>query len=173
MQYQINGNSPNIDETCFVAPNATVIGKVNASSNVSIWFNVVIRADLDTVNIGENSNIQDGSILHVDAGYPIDIGKNVTVGHKVMLHGCSIGEGSLIGMNAVVLNGAKIGKGCIIGANALVTEGMEVPDGQLVLGSPAKVIKPLDENTRQLLMDSAAHYVENGNNYKTNLVLLS
>ena len=169
MLYQLGNYRPNFDETCFVAPTAAVIGRVTLEPNASIWFNVVIRADCDEVIIKENSNIQDGSVLHVDEGYPLVIGKNVTVGHKVMLHGATIGDNSLIGMNAVVLNGAKIGKNCLIGANALVTENMEVPDGHMVLGSPAKVIKPLDDKTIKLLKLSASHYVKNAEHFAQHL----
>jgi len=142
----------------FVAPGAMVVGSVTLGERVSVWFNVVIRADNDQVHIGDGSNVQDGSILHVDPGFPIHVGNNVTVGHKVMLHGCSIGDGSLIGMNAVVLNGAQIGRECLIGANALVTEGMEIPDRSLVLGSPGKVIKPLDDKMLAMLGNAAKHY---------------
>jgi carbonic anhydrase/acetyltransferase-like protein (isoleucine patch superfamily) len=172
MIYQLKDYKPQIDHTCFIAPNATIIGNAIIAENASIWFNVVIRADLADINIGKNTNIQDGSIMHVDEGHPISIGKNVTVGHKVMLHGCSIGDNSLIGMNAVILNGAKIGKNCLIGANALVTENMEVPDGHLVLGSPAKVIKALDSKTEALFKASAMHYVENGQRYINELVAI-
>lgn len=169
MLYQLGKLSPTIHESCFVAPNASVIGNVELHENASIWFNVVVRADLALVKVGENSNIQDGSILHVDKGFPITIAKNVTIGHKVMLHGCSIDEGSLIGMNAVVLNGAQIGKNCLIGANALVTENMVVPDGSLVLGSPAKVIKQLDDNAKNMLAEGASHYVHSNHQYKSEL----
>jgi len=133
---------------------------------------VVIRADLDNVSIGENSSIQDGSMLHVDEGFPITIANNVTVGHKVMLHSCTIGEGSLIGMNAVILNAAQIGKNCLIGANALVIENMVIPDGSLVLGSPAKIIKQLDSNTQNMIAGGAVHYVHNGQRYKEELKLI-
>ncbi|MEX1666180.1 gamma carbonic anhydrase family protein [Zhongshania arctica] len=153
----------------FVADNATVIGSVVLKENVSIWFNVVIRGDVDDIVIGARSNIQDGSVLHTDSGFPMHIGEDVTVGHKVMLHGCTIGQGSLIGINAVVLNGAKIGKGCLIGANALVTEGMVIPDGSMVLGSPAKIRRTLSEDEQAVLMISASHYVENGHRFATEL----
>jgi len=169
MIYKLKDFTPKIKSTCFIAPNATIIGAANLDENVSIWFNVVIRADLANVNIGKNSNIQDGSILHVDENFPMNIGENVTVGHKVMLHGCSIGDNTLIGMNAVILNGAKIGKDCLIGANALITENMEVPDGHLVLGSPAKVVKALDDKTKAMFTASAMHYVENGQRYISEL----
>ncbi|MFT5816164.1 MAG: carbonic anhydrase/acetyltransferase-like protein (isoleucine patch superfamily) [Psychroserpens sp.] len=165
MIYRLADLVPKLNESNFIAPNATLIGDVTLGKHTSIWFNVVIRADVACINIGEHTNIQDGSILHVDAQYPMAIGSNVTVGHKVMLHGCTIGDNSLVGMNAVVLNGANIGKNCLIGANSLVTENMQVPDGHLVLGSPAKVIKPLDESTREIFTQSALHYVENGERY--------
>lgn len=169
MIYQLDDFIPKIHEKNFVAPSAILIGDVICQENASIWFNVVIRADMAQIMIGENSNIQDGSVLHVDDGFPLTIGKNVTIGHKVMLHGCTIADNSLIGMNAVVLNGAKIGKNCVIGANALVTEGMEIPDGHLAVGSPAKVVKQLDEKTYQQLTLSAQHYVKNGQRYLTEL----
>jgi carbonic anhydrase/acetyltransferase-like protein (isoleucine patch superfamily) len=136
----------------------------------SVWFNCTLRADNSSITIGKNSNIQDGSVLHVDPGYPLEIGEGVTVGHKVMLHGCSIGDNSLIGINAVVLNGAKIGKNCIIGANALVTEGTVIPDGQMALGSPAKVVKALDDKTIKMLNGGADHYVQNGIRYRSSLL---
>ncbi|MBX2883271.1 MAG: gamma carbonic anhydrase family protein [Granulosicoccus sp.] len=153
----------------FIAPGSTLIGAVTLGELASIWFNVVIRADNDTVTIGDGSNVQDGSILHVDPGYPISIGKNVTVGHKVMLHGCSIGDGSLVGMNAVILNGAVVGKECLIGANALVTEGMEIPDRSLVLGSPAKIVKPLDERMLDMIASASRHYQERISLYREQL----
>ncbi len=169
MLFQLGKLIPNISKTSFIAPNASVIGNVVLEDNASVWFNVVIRADNAQIKIGKNSNIQDGSILHVDDDFPINIAQNVTIGHKVMLHGCSIDEGSLIGMNAVVLNGAKIGKNCLVGANTLVTENMIVPDGSLVLGSPAKVIKQLDEKTHAIIARGAAHYVHNNIRYKKEL----
>lgn len=169
MIYQLGELSPKISKSCFIAPNASLIGNVVLEENASIWFNVVIRADLAEVKIGKNSNIQDGCILHVDEGFPIEVAENVTIGHKVMLHGCSIGEGSLVGINAVVLNGAKIGKNCLVGANALVTENMVIPDGSLVLGSPAKIIKKLDEKTQKMITEGAAHYVHSNHKYKKEL----
>jgi carbonic anhydrase/acetyltransferase-like protein (isoleucine patch superfamily) len=149
----------------FVADNATVVGSVVLKEDVSIWFNVVIRGDVDDIIVGARSNIQDGSVLHADHGFPMYIGEDVTVGHKVMLHGCTIGEGSLIGINSVVLNGAKIGKGCLIGANSLVTEGTVIPDGVLVMGAPAKVKRLLSADERAALKMSATHYVENGHRF--------
>ena len=153
----------------FIADNATLIGDVVLHQNVSIWFNAVIRGDTEEIRVGAGSNIQDGSILHTDHGFPMAIGKNVTVGHKVMLHGCTIGDGSLIGMNAVVLNGANVGKNCLIGANALVTEGMEIPDGSLVMGMPAKVKRALSDVEQATLALSAEHYVENGQRFLKDL----
>lgn len=153
----------------FIADNATLIGSVILKDSVSIWFNVVIRGDVDDIVVGARSNIQDGSILHADEGFPMHIGEDVTVGHKAMLHGCTVGRGSLIGINAVVLNGAKIGAGCLIGANALVTENMVIPDGSMVLGSPAKIRRSLSAEEQEALMLSAAHYVENGHRFATQL----
>lgn len=158
--FELDGKSPATSANYYVAPGAMVIGDVRIGLDVSIWFNVVIRGDNDSVNIGEGSNIQELSVLHVDPGYPIKIGRRVTVGHKAMLHGCTIGDGSLIGMNAVVLNGAVIGKNCLIGANALVKEGMQVPDGSLVLGSPGKIVKQLDEKGLSMIASAAQHYID-------------
>jgi carbonic anhydrase/acetyltransferase-like protein (isoleucine patch superfamily) len=172
MIFQIGKHSPKISATSFIAPSANIIGNVDIAENASVWFNVVIRADMDSVTIGKNSNIQDGSILHVDTGFPITIANNVTVGHKVMLHGCTIGEGSLVGMNAVVLNGANVGKNCLIGANALVTENMQIPDASLVIGSPAKVVKQLDEKSQEMMARGTEHYVHNGLRYKEELKLI-
>jgi carbonic anhydrase/acetyltransferase-like protein (isoleucine patch superfamily) len=153
----------------FIAPNATLIGDVTLQENASVWFNCVLRGDADHIEIGAGSNIQDGSVLHVDPGFPLTVGANVTVGHNAMLHGCTIGDGSLVGINTVVLNGAKVGKGCLIGANALVTERMEIPDGSLVLGSPAKIKSQLSAEQQQGLRHSAEHYVHNGHRYNTQL----
>ena len=158
MLFSFSGKQPRIGSNCFIAPNAAVIGDVVIEDNASVWFGVTIRADNDRITIGAGSNIQDGSVLHVDPGVPLFIGRNVTVGHKAMLHGCTVGEGSLIGINAVVLNHAVIGKGCLIGANALVTEEMQIPDGSMVLGSPGKVIKTLSDEMREILLKSAVGY---------------
>lgn len=172
--YAVANKQPKLlGEGHFVAPTACLIGDVTLHSHSSIWFNTVIRAENDRVSIGANSNIQDLSVLHVDPGFPLIIGDNVTVGHKAMLHGCAIGDGSLIGMNAVVLNGAVIGKGCIIGANALVTEGMIVPDGAMVLGSPGKIKRVLDEATREGLWQGANNYVKNAELFNRTLEKLS
>ena len=163
--YKLGDKQPDIHESCFIAPSADLIGSVVMHEKSSVWFNCVLRADNEPITIGKKSNVQDGSILHVDPNFPLNIGDNVTVGHKVMLHGCTIDDNSLIGMNAVVLNGAKIGKGCLIGANSLVTEGTEIPDGSMAIGSPAKVVKQLDEKTIAMLKMGAKHYVENGESY--------
>jgi len=141
------------------------LGKVKLCKDSSVWFGATLRGDTELITIGERSNVQDGSVLHTDIGFPLVIGKDVTIGHKVMLHGCTIGDGSLIGINAVVLNGAKIGKGCLIGANTLVTEGMEIPDGSLVMGSPGKVKGELNEDQKMGLLMSAHHYVENSRRF--------
>jgi carbonic anhydrase/acetyltransferase-like protein (isoleucine patch superfamily) len=139
------------------------------AEDVSIWFGSVVRGDTDVIRIGRGSNIQDGSVLHADAGKPLMVGENVTVGHKVMLHGCTLGDGSLIGIGAIVLNGAKIGKGCIVGAGSLVTEGKEFPDGSMIIGSPAKVVRELTAEQQQGLRDSAQHYIENAARFRDGL----
>ena len=153
----------------YVAHDATVVGDVVLHPNVNIWFQVVVRAENDRITIGENCNVQDASVLHVDPGYPMTLGRNVSIGHKVMLHGCTIGEGTLIGINAVVLNGAKIGKGVLIGANALITEGKEIPDGVLVVGSPGKIVRELKPEEREGLLKIASGYVERSRLYKKEL----
>ncbi len=172
MKYQLDSKSPSVEDTCFIAPSADLIGEVIMHSHASVWFNCVLRADNEPITIGNNSNVQDGSVLHVDPGFPINIGDNVTVGHKVMLHGCTIGDNTLIGMNAVVLNGAKIGKNCVVGANALITENMEVPDGSMVLGAPAKVAKQLGEKHIAMLAMGAKHYVKNAERYQQSLKII-
>ena len=153
----------------YIAPNATLIGDVTLQENASVWFGCVLRGDADHIEIGPGSNVQDGTVMHADTGFPLTLGADVTVGHNAMLHGCTIGDGSLVGINAVVLNGAKVGKGCLIGANALVTEGMEVPDGSMVLGSPGKIKTQLSDEQQQGLKLSAAHYVQNGQRYTEHL----
>lgn len=153
----------------FIADNATVIGSVIINNNVSIWFNAVIRGDYEPISIGENTNIQDGVVVHTDEGIPMFIGRGVTVGHVAMLHGCNIGDNSLIGINAVILNNAKIGNNCIIGANSLISEGKEIPDGSLVLGSPGRVIRKVTDDEIRDLKLSAEHYVENFKHFKRSL----
>ncbi|MAK60514.1 MAG: gamma carbonic anhydrase family protein [Ponticaulis sp.] len=153
----------------WIADNATVLGSVILNENASVWFNVTVRGDNDPITIGENSNVQDGSVLHTDEGVPLTIGKNVTVGHMAMLHGCTIGDNSLIGIGATILNRAKIGKNCLIGAHALIPEGKEIPDNSLVMGAPGKVVRQLDEAGEQMLLASATHYVENWKRYVSGL----
>lgn len=153
----------------WIAPNAEVMGNVKLERNASVWFGAVLRGDNDLITIGENSNVQDGSVLHTDPGSPLTIGPNVTIGHMVMLHGCTIGEGSLVGIGSIILNGAKIGKGCLIGANTLIAEGKEIPDHSMVLGSPGKIIRTLDDETAAALKLSADHYVENWKKYAAGL----
>ena len=155
-----------VDDNFWIAPNASVIGDVNLERDASIWFNAILRADNEPITIGEGSNVQDGAIIHTDPGYACNIGKKVTVGHMAMLHGCSIGDGSLIGIGSVVLNGAKIGKNCIIGSKALVTEGMDVPDGSMVLGIPGKIKKTLTEEEQSVVPLGADHYIDNYKKYK-------
>ena len=155
----------------FIAPNAMLVGDVILHDNVSVWFSCVLRGDADRIEVGAGSNIQDGTVMHADPGFPLTVGQNVTVGHNAMLHGCTIGDGSLVGINAVVLNGAKVGKGCLIGANALVTEGMEIPDGSLVLGSPGRIKSQLSEEQQLGLMHNADHYIGNAQRYNTLLEL--
>ena len=169
MLYKLGEDRPINEEDYYVAENATVLGKVKLCKESSVWFGAIIRGDTELITIGERSNVQDGSVLHTDIGFPLNIGKDVTIGHKVMLHGCTIGDGSLIGINSVVLNGAKIGKGCLIGANALITEGTEIPDGSLVMGSPGKIRGELNDDQKQGLIISAHHYVNNSKRFKDEL----
>ena len=169
MIYSLGDDHVYVAEGVFVAPGAHVIGKVVMQQNSSVWFNAVVRGDCDVITIGEDSNVQDGSVLHTDFGVPLTIGRGVTIGHKVMLHGCEIGDYTLIGINSVVLNGAKIGKHCVVGANSLITENMQIPDGSLVMGSPAKVIKPIPEQQKKMLEQSAQHYVDNAKRFSTQL----
>ena len=158
-----------LGEHHYIAHDATLVGSIVLHADVSIWFKVVIRAENDSVTIGAGSNVQDSSVLHVDPGYPMSLGRMVTIGHKAMLHGCSIGEGSLLGINAVVLNGAKIGKGVLIGANTLVPEGKEIPDGVLVVGSPGRIVRELKQEERDKLLRTAQGYIERGKLYKREL----
>ena len=153
----------------WVAPTAVLIGRIVLKRNASVWFGAVLRGDNEPIIVGENSNVQDGSVLHTDMGAPLTIGKDVTIGHQVMLHGCTIGDGSLIGMGAIVLNGAKIGKGCLIGAGALITEGKEIPDGSLVMGAPGKVVRQLDEAAQAKLLLSADGYRKNARRFATGM----
>jgi carbonic anhydrase/acetyltransferase-like protein (isoleucine patch superfamily) len=167
--YQLDEHIPDVADTAFVADSAEVIGRVTLGEDVSVWFNAVLRGDTEALSVGAGSNIQDGSVLHADTGFPLVIGERVTVGHQVMLHGCTVGDESLIGIGAVVLNGARIGRHCIVGAGALVTEGKAFPDGSLIVGAPAKAVRELTEAQIAGLKASAAHYVNNGRRYGAGL----
>ncbi|MGY0197681.1 gamma carbonic anhydrase family protein [Leptothrix sp. BB-4] len=167
--YQLGDIAPQIAPDAFVAPDATVIGRVEMGPGSSVWFGAVVRGDNELIRIGRHSNIQDNSVLHTDEGKPLTIGENVTVGHQVMLHGCTIGDGSLIGIGAIVLNGAVIGRDCLVGAGALVTEGKVFPDGSLIVGSPAKAVRELTPEQKEGLARSAANYVNNARRYATQL----
>lgn len=169
MLYQLEDRRVVAEGDYFVADSADVMGSVLLKNNASIWFNVVVRADNDLITIGENSNVQDGSVLHTDPGKPLTIGDNVTIGHMVMLHGCTIGEGSLIGIGSTVLNGAKIGKGCLVGAHSLITENKEFPDHSMILGSPAKVVRTLTEEQSANLARNAGGYVANAERFRGSL----
>ena len=171
MMYSLGNDYVEQAEGVYLAPGCHVIGKVKLAKNSSVWFNAVIRGDCDLINIGEDSNIQDGAILHTDVGIPLNVGKGVTIGHKVMLHGCEIGDYTLVGINSVVLNGAQIGKHCVIGANSLITENMQIPDGSLIMGSPAKVVKSISLEQQKLLEQSAQHYVQNAKKFAEQLVV--
>ncbi|MEJ1996737.1 MAG: gamma carbonic anhydrase family protein [Maritimibacter sp.] len=172
MIYALDGIAPEIDDSAWVAPDANVIGRVSLGEGASVWFGCTLRGDNEPISVGRNSNLQENTICHTDRGFPLSIGENVTVGHRAMLHGCTIGAGSLIGMGATVLNGAVIGKGCLIGAGALITEGKVIPDGSLVMGAPGKVVRELDEATRAKLIESAKHYAENAARFRTGLTAI-
>ena len=167
--YQLGEHAPEIDASSFVADSATLVGKVSLHANTSVWFGATLRGDNERITIGENSNVQEGTVMHTDMGYPLTVGKNVTIGHQAMLHGCTIGDGALIGIQAVILNGAKIGAGCLVGAGALVTEDKEFPENSLIIGSPAKAVRPLNADDTARLLASADSYVQRGQLFKTQL----
>jgi carbonic anhydrase/acetyltransferase-like protein (isoleucine patch superfamily) len=169
--YNLGDVSPTLppDDEYWIAPNAVVIGNVILKKNASIWFGSVLRGDNDPIVVGENSNVQDNSVLHTDAGSPLTIGANVTIGHMVMLHGCTIGDGSLIGIGSVVLNGARIGRNCLIGAKALITEGKTIPDNSVVMGQPGRVVREVTPEQAATLAGSARHYVDNWKRYRKGL----
>jgi len=167
--YELDGVAPQLGTGAWVADSAEVIGNVQLGDNASIWFGAVLRGDNEKMTIGRNSNVQDMSMLHSDPGSPLTIGENVTIGHQVMLHGCTIGDNSLIGIQAVVLNNAKIGRNSIVGAGSVVTEGKEFPDNSLIIGSPAKVVRTLDDAAAARLRQSAEHYVENAHRFAKGL----
>ena len=167
--YELDGTAPRVADSAWVADSAQVMGNVELAQDASVWFGVVIRGDTETIRIGRGSNIQDLSVLHADMGMPLTVGENVTVGHQVMLHGCTIGDESLIGIGAVVLNGARIGKNCLVGAGALITEGKEFADGSMIIGSPARVVRQLTPEQIAGLKMSAQHYMDNARRFRAGL----
>lgn len=169
MIYTLDGIAPEIDPTAWIAPDANVIGRIVVEAEASIWFGATLRGDNEEIRVGRGSNVQENCVLHTDMGFPLQIGADCTIGHKAILHGCTIGAGSLIGMGAAVLNGAKIGRGCLIGAGALITEGKEIPDFSLVMGAPGKVIRMLDSAAQMRLLASAANYRSNAARFRAGL----
>lgn len=167
--YQLGDETPRLHPTAWVADNATVLGRVSLAEGSSVWYGAVLRGDNDWITIGARGNVQDGSVLHTDLGFPLTLGVDVTVGHLVMLHGCTVGDGSLIGIQAVVLNGAKIGRNCLVGAGAVVTEGKEFPDGSLILGAPAKAVRRVSPEQIERIRYGALHYVENAVRHRRQL----
>lgn len=169
MIYALDGLAPEIDPSAWVAPDANIIGAVTLMPDASVWFGATLRGDNERITLGHGSNVQENGVLHTDMGYPLVIGPNCTIGHKAMLHGCTIGEGSLIGMGATVLNGARIGRFCLIGAGTLITEGKEIPDFSLVMGAPGKIVRQLDEEAAARLLRSAAGYAANARRFRAGL----
>lgn len=167
--YELDGKAPQLGAGAWVADSAQVIGAVVLGDNASVWFGAVVRGDNETIRIGRNTNVQDGAVLHSDIGKPLTLGDNVTLGHQVMVHGCTIGDNSLIGIQSVILNGAKIGRNCIVGAGSVVTEGKEFPDNSLIIGSPAKVVRTLDDEAARKLAASAEGYVANARRFAAGL----
>jgi carbonic anhydrase/acetyltransferase-like protein (isoleucine patch superfamily) len=172
--YNLGNVTPELpnDDEYWIAPSASVMGRVILKKNASVWWNATLRGDNDPIVVGENSNVQDGSVLHTDTGSPLTIGANVTVGHMVMLHGCTVGDNSLVGIGSIVLNGAVIGKNCLIGANCLITEGKEIPDNSLVMGAPGKVVREVSAQQAMVLAGGSAHYVENWKRYRRELAAI-
>ncbi|MDU8926923.1 gamma carbonic anhydrase family protein [Alisedimentitalea sp. MJ-SS2] len=171
--YALDGHAPQCDPDSWAAPDANLIGQVVLGAGASVWFGATLRGDNEPIIVGAGSNVQENCVFHTDMGYPLTVGENCTIGHKVMLHGCTIGDGSLIGMGATILNGAKIGKGCLIGAGALITENKEIPDGSLVMGSPGKVMRELDGPAKAMLLASAQHYSDNMRRFRDGLSVAS
>ncbi|AWB48642.1 gamma carbonic anhydrase family protein [Gemmobacter aquarius] len=169
MIYSLDGITPDIDPAAWVAPDANIIGAVTLEADASVWFGATLRGDNERITVGQGSNVQENCVLHTDIGYPLTIGPDCTIGHKAMLHGCTIGAGSLIGMGAIILNGARIGRGCLIGAGALVTEAKEIPDFSLVMGAPGKIVRTLDEAAQTRLIASALGYQKNARRFRTGL----
>lgn len=171
--YALDGNSPELpsDGDFWIAPDANAIGRVKLGSGVSVWFGATLRGDNEEIRVGRGSNVQENVVMHVDPGFPLSVGENCTIGHKAMLHGCSVGDRTLVGMGATVLNGARIGRDCLIGAGALVTKGREIPDGSLVIGAPGKAVRELDAKEIAGLLDSAKHYQERMRMYRDGLAV--
>ncbi len=171
--YKLGDRSPTLAASAYVAPSANVIGNVVLAEGSSVWFGATLRGDNETIRIGVGSNVQDGTVMHTDPGFPLTLGAQVSIGHQAMLHGCTVGDGSLIGIQAVVLNAAVIGKGCLVGAGAVITERKVFADGTLILGAPAKVVRELTVEEREKLLKIAAHYVERGAYYRSHLRVLT
>ena len=167
--YQLDEHIPKVADSAWVADSAKLIGHVELADDTSVWFGAVLRGDTEPLVLGRGSNVQEDTVIHADAGFPVMIGENVTIGHQVMLHGCTIGDGSLIGIQSIVLNGARIGRNCLVGAGSLVTEGKEFPDGSLIVGRPARVVRPLTAEQIEGLQRSARHYIDNGRRFKAGL----
>jgi len=170
--YRLGDVSPSVAPSAYVSPNASIIGRAVLGENSSVWFGATLRGDNETITVGANSNVQDGAVLHTDPGFPLWVGANVSIGHQAMLHGCTVGDGSLIGIQAVVLNAAVIGKGCLVGAGAVITERKVFADGTLILGAPAKVARDLTAAERENLLKVAANYASRGAYYRSNLRLI-
>jgi carbonic anhydrase/acetyltransferase-like protein (isoleucine patch superfamily) len=171
--YSLGERRPSVHTSCFIADSASVIGSVELAAEVSVWFGAVLRGDVERITLGRGSNVQDGAVLHADEGKPLVVGEFVTIGHQAMLHGCTIGDGALVGIQAVVLNGAVIGRNCLVGAGAIVTENKVFPDNSLILGAPAKVVRTFTDEEAAKMRDGAKHYVQNGARFKTDLVQIN
>ena len=170
--YRLGDDSPVVSETAYIAPSATVVGKVTLAENSTVWFGATLRGDNETISIGADSNVQDSAVLHTDPGFPMSIGAHVSIGHQAMMHGCTVGEGTLIGIQSIVLNGAIIGKGCLVGAGALITERKVFPDGTLIIGAPAKAVRELTDEERQNLIKVAMNYAQRGAYYRIHLLAI-
>ena len=173
MIYALDDLRPTINPDSWIAPDANLIGRIVLEAGASVWFGATLRGDNEEIRVGAGSNVQENCVLHTDMGYPLTIGANCTIGHKAMLHGCTIGEGSLVGMGATLLNGCRIGRGCLIGAGALITEGKDIPDGSLVMGAPGKVVRVLDADSRARLLKSAEGYQANMRRFRSGLVAIT
>jgi carbonic anhydrase/acetyltransferase-like protein (isoleucine patch superfamily) len=167
--YALGAHVPNVHPQAWIAPNASIIGEVHLEKNVSIWWNCVLRGDIELLSVGENTNVQDGSVLHTDPGLRVNIWRDVTIGHRAIIHGCTVGDGSLIGMGATLLNRSVIGRQCLIGANTLIPEGKVIPDRSLVVGAPGRIVRQLTDEEVDAIAHGARHYVENGQRYRREL----